>query len=61
MAAAVVNSLRVDAGVMLSPEAGRRVARLVTGEMQPEDNPLRPTRFAEGIVHEGNSFLRGRH
>lgn len=49
------------AGVMLSPEAGRRIARLVTGEMKPEDNLLRPTRFAEGIVHEGNSFLRGRH
>jgi sarcosine oxidase subunit beta len=49
------------AGVMLSPEAGRRIARLVTGEMQPEDNPLRPTRYAEGIAHEGDSFLRGRH
>jgi sarcosine oxidase subunit beta len=49
------------AGVMLSPEAGRRVARLVTGEMQPQDNALRPTRYAEGIVYEGDSFLRGRH
>jgi sarcosine oxidase subunit beta len=49
------------AGVMLSPEAGRRVARLVTGEMKPEDNLLRPTRYAEGIVYEGDSFLRGRH
>jgi sarcosine oxidase subunit beta len=49
------------AGVMLSPEAGRRIARLVTGEMKPEDNALRPTRYAEGIVHEGDSFLRGRH
>jgi sarcosine oxidase subunit beta len=49
------------AGVMLSPEAGRRVARLVTGEMKPEENALRPTRYAEGIVYEGGSFLRGRH
>jgi sarcosine oxidase subunit beta len=49
------------AGVMLSPEAGRRIARLVTGEMQPEDNLLRPTRYAEGIVYQGDSFLRGRH
>jgi sarcosine oxidase subunit beta len=49
------------AGVMLSPEAGRRIAQLVTGEMQPEDNLLRPTRYAEGITYEGDSFLRGRH
>jgi len=49
------------AGVMLSPEAGRRIARLVTGDMRPEENPLRPTRFAEGIMRQGNSFLRGRH
>jgi sarcosine oxidase subunit beta len=49
------------AGVMLSPEAGRRIAKLVTGEMQPEENALRPTRYAEGIVYEGDSFLRGRH
>jgi sarcosine oxidase subunit beta len=49
------------AGVMLSPEAGRRIARLVTGDMRPEDNLLRPTRYAEGVVYEGDSFLRGRH
>ncbi len=49
------------AGVMLSPEAGRRIARLVTGQMAPEDNLLRPTRYAEGVVYEGDSFLRGRH
>ncbi len=47
------------AGVMLSPAAGRRVADLVTGEMDPQDNILRPTRYAEGIVLEGDSFLRG--
>jgi len=49
------------AGVMLSPEAGKRVADLVTGAMDPQDNPLRPTRYEEGIVVEGDSFLRGRH
>lgn len=49
------------AGVMLSPEAGRRVAQLVTGEMRNEDNALRLSRFAEGVVATGDSFLRGRH
>jgi sarcosine oxidase subunit beta len=49
------------AGVMLSASAGKRVADLVTGAMSPEDNPLRPTRYAEGVVSEGDSFLRGRH
>jgi sarcosine oxidase subunit beta len=49
------------AGVMLSPMAGKRVADLVTGAMDPQDNPLRPTRYVEGIVLEGDSFLRGRH
>jgi len=47
------------AGVMLAPEAGRRIANLVTGKMKPEDNLLRPTRYAEGIKLEGSSFLRG--
>jgi sarcosine oxidase subunit beta len=49
------------AGVMLSPAAGKRVADLITGEMDPGDNPLRPTRYQEGVVLEGGSFLRGRH
>jgi len=49
------------AGVMLSPEAGRRVADLVTGKMDPRENPLRPTRYQEGVVFKGDSFLRGRH
>jgi sarcosine oxidase subunit beta len=49
------------AGVMLAPMAGKRVADLVTGKMDPQDNPLRPTRYAEGVVFEGDSFLRGRH
>lgn len=47
------------AGVMLSPAAGRRVADLVIGSMDPQDNILRPTRYDEGIVLEGGSFLRG--
>ena len=47
------------AGVMLSPAAGRRVTDLVTGEMDPQENVLRPTRYDEGIVLEGGSFLRG--
>jgi len=47
------------AGVMLSPAAGKRIADLVTGKMKPEDNPLRPTRYDEGIRLEGSSFLRG--
>ena len=49
------------AGVMLSPAGGKRVADLVTGALDPQDNPLRPTRYEEGIVVEGDSFLRGRH
>ncbi len=47
------------AGVMLAPEAGKRIADLVTGKMDPEDNLLRPSRYDEGIVLEGSSFLRG--
>lgn len=47
--------------VMLSPEAGRRVAQLVIGQIEPKDNPLRLSRFAEGAVSTGDSFLRGRH
>lgn len=49
------------AGVMWSPEAGRRTANLITGKMKPQDNPLRPTRFAEGAQRESSSFLSGRH
>ena len=49
------------AGVMLSAAAGRRVADLVTGELPAGQNPLRPTRYAEGITYSGDSFLRGHH
>jgi sarcosine oxidase subunit beta len=49
------------AGVMLSAGAGKRVADLVTDVMSPQDNPLRPTRYEEGLTYSGDSFLRGRH
>ncbi|MGD8991104.1 MAG: FAD-binding oxidoreductase [Desulfobacterales bacterium] len=45
------------AGVMLSPEAGRRISALITGKMAPEDNPLRPTRFKEGVVKKGKTLM----
>jgi len=49
------------AGVMLSAGSGKWVTDLVTGAMDPQDNPLRFSRYEEGIVVEGDSFLRGRH
>jgi len=48
------------AGVMLSPAAGKRVADLVTGALEPQDNPLRLSRYEEGVAAKGDSFLRGR-
>ena len=45
------------AGVMLSPEAGKRIANLATGEMDPRDNPLRPTRFKEGLGKKGKTLM----
>ena len=48
------------AGVMLAPAAGKCIADLVTGKMDPKDNLLRPTRYDEGITLSGSSFLRGR-
>jgi sarcosine oxidase subunit beta len=49
------------AGVMLSPEAGRWVAAMITGEMDPAQNPLGLARFAAGATRAGGSLLRGRH
>jgi sarcosine oxidase subunit beta len=49
------------AGVMLAAGAGRRVADLATGRLYPKENALRPTRYAEGIISTGDSFLRGHH
>ena len=48
------------AGMMLSPGAGKWIADIVTGRMDVSDDPLRPSRFAEGIVSKGGAFLRGR-
>ncbi len=45
------------AGVMLSPQAGKRIADLVTGKLDPEDNPLRPTRFKEGLGKKGKTLM----
>jgi sarcosine oxidase subunit beta len=49
------------AGVMLAAAAGRRLADLATGKLAVQQNPLRPTRYAEGITSTGDSFLRGHH
>ena len=45
------------AGVMLSPEAGKRISQLVSGHLAPEDNPLRPTRFKEGLGKKGKTLM----
>jgi len=45
------------AGVMLSPEAGKRIGDLVTGKLDPQDNPLRPTRFKEGLGKKGKTLM----
>jgi len=45
------------AGVMLSPEAGKWVGNLVTGKMDPRENPLRPTRFKEGLGKKGKTLM----
>ncbi len=45
-------------GVMMSPEAGKRVADLATGKMDNKDNPLRYARFKEEDVKPGDTFLK---
>jgi sarcosine oxidase subunit beta len=45
------------AGVMLSPQAGKWVSDLVTGSMDPKDNPLRPTRYKEGLGKKGKTLM----
>lgn len=45
-------------GVMMSPQAGKRVADLATGKMDNKDNPLRYSRFKEGDVEKGDTFLK---
>jgi sarcosine oxidase, subunit beta len=49
------------AGVMLAAAAGQRLSGLVAGTLAPQQNLLRPTRYAEGITYVGDSFLRGHH
>lgn len=48
-------------GVMLSAAAGRWTSDLITGKMRPADNPLRLSRFAEGVSTAPGALLRGRH
>ena len=45
------------AGVMLSPQAGKWVSDLVTGAMDPKDNPLLPTRYKEGLGKKGKTLM----
>ncbi|MBF0209896.1 MAG: FAD-binding oxidoreductase [Desulfamplus sp.] len=45
-------------GVMMSPAAGKRVADIAAGKMDNKDNPLRYSRFAEGVVQKGSTFLK---
>ncbi|MGA6926786.1 MAG: FAD-dependent oxidoreductase [Desulfosarcina sp.] len=48
-------------GVMLSAAAGRWTCDLITGRMKPGDNPLRLSRFDEGLSTQPGAFMRGRH
>ena len=48
-------------GVMLSAAAGRWTCDLITGRMKPADNPLRLSRFEEGLTASRGAFMRGRH
>ena len=45
------------AGVMLSPQAGKWISDLVTGTMDPKDNPLRPSRYEEGLGKKGKTLM----
>ncbi len=45
-------------GVMMSPQAGKRVADIATGKMDNKDNPLRYSRFKEGDFEKGDTFLK---
>ena len=52
-----VAQLEEAVGVMLSPQAGKWVSDLVTGEMDPKENPLRPTRYKEGLGKKGKTLM----
>jgi sarcosine oxidase subunit beta len=45
------------AGVMLSPQAGKRIRDLVTGKLAAGENPLRPSRFKEGLGKRGKTLM----
>jgi len=45
-------------GVMMSPEAGKRVADIVTGKINNRDNPLRYSRFKEGKIEKGDTLRK---
>ena len=45
-------------GVMMSAGAGKRVADIATGKMDNKDNPLRYSRYEEGAVEKGATFLK---
>ena len=48
-------------GVMLSPAAGRWVTDMIVGKMDPAENPLRLSRFEEGVEIMQGALMRGRH
>ncbi len=45
-------------GVMMSPEAGKRIADIATGKMDDKNNRLRYSRFKEGDYEKGDTFLK---
>ncbi len=45
-------------GVMMAPQAGKRVADIAMGKMENKDNPLRYSRFKEGDFEKGDTFLK---
>jgi len=45
--------------IMVSPAVGRLCADLITGARDNRDNPLRLSRYEEGMAVKGSSFLSG--
>ena len=45
------------AGVMLSPEAGKRIADLFIGKLDSKDKSLRPRRFKEGLGKKDKTLM----
>jgi sarcosine oxidase subunit beta len=48
-------------GVMLSAAAGRWTCDMIVGRMDPRANPLRLSRFEEGVTNVPGALMRGRH